>query len=199
MKKLVVLLLVSLMATSAFAVVDPDPDMLGIYFDMNADSNCLPSQPASAAFFAYAILTNPTVPGVEAFEFGYENVVPVGFETSLFQLATTLPSGAIDVGDGTPIQGNIIAGLAAPVPAAPATILVTWQYLPLAVFPMEMYLTASNPSSIPGGLPVIQAEGELMQVGLSTGGPEFPVATVNTGCAVATESDTWGGVKSLYR
>lgn len=40
MKKLVVLLLVSLMATSAFAVVDPDPDMIGVYFDATADNNC---------------------------------------------------------------------------------------------------------------------------------------------------------------
>lgn len=199
MKKLIVLLLVSIMATSAFAVVDPDPDMMGIYFDMNADSNCLPSQPAQVPFFAYAVLTNPTVPGVEAFEFGYENVVPVGFETLVFQLATTLPTGAIDVGEGTPLAGNIIAGLANPVPAAPATILVTWQYLLLGVFPVEMYMTASEPSSVPGGLPVIQAEGTLRTVGLSTGGPQNPVATINGGCVVAVENDTWGGVKSLYR
>jgi hypothetical protein len=198
MKKLVIFLMISVMASSAFAVVDPDPDMLGIYFDTNADDNCL-TIAANVPFFAYAIMTNPTVPGVEAFEFGYENVVPVGFETLIFQLAATLPAGAIDVGEGTPIAGNVIAGLATPVPAQPATILVTWQYLLLAQMPVEMYLTASNPSSIPGGLPVIQAEGTLRQVGLSTGGPDFPVATINTGCAVATESDTWGGVKSLYR
>ena len=37
MKKLVVLLLASLIATSAFAVIDPDPDMIGIYFDTNAE------------------------------------------------------------------------------------------------------------------------------------------------------------------
>jgi hypothetical protein len=198
MKKLVILLMLSLMATSAFAVVDPDPDMLGIYFDLNADDNCLTTA-ANVPFFAYVILTNPTVPGVEAFEFGYENAVPVGLETLIFQLATTLPAGAIDVGDGIPTGGNIIAGLAVPVPAAPATVLVTWQYLLLTPMPVEMYLTASNPSSIPGGLPVIQAEGSLRQVGLSTGGPDNPVATVNAGCAVATESDTWGGLKSLYR
>jgi hypothetical protein len=171
---------------------------MGIYFDMTADNNCI-DVGANQAFFAYVIMTNPTVPGVEAFEFGYENVVPAGFETLLFQLATNLPAGAIDVGEGTPIAGNIIAGLATPVPAAPATILVTWQYLPLGVFPIEMYLTASEPSSLPGGLPVIQAEGTLMTVGLSTGGPMNPVATVNAGCVVGVEEDTWGGVKSLYR
>ena len=37
MKKLVLMLMASLLvASSAFAVVDPDPNMLGIYFDESA-------------------------------------------------------------------------------------------------------------------------------------------------------------------
>ena len=198
MKKLVVLLMVSLMATSAFAVVDPDPDMIGIYFDMTADNNCAEGIAASVPFFAYAILTNPSGTQIDAFEFGYDNNA-FGNEASIFQLATTLPPNAIDVGSGTPASGDIIVGLGTPLPAEPATVLVTWQYLLLVPMSIEMYLTASEPSSLPGGLPVIQMDGELMTVGTSTGGPQNPVATVNLGCVVATESDTWGGVKSLYR
>ena len=45
MKKLVVLLLASLVATSAFAVIDPDPNMMGVYFDRNADQNCSTVRP----------------------------------------------------------------------------------------------------------------------------------------------------------
>ena len=121
MKRLVVLLMVSIMATSAFAVVDPDPDMIGIYFDVNADENCY-NNIANVPFFAYAILTNPTG-DVEAFEFVYENIVPAGMEGLTFQLATNLPPDTIDIGSGTPLRGNIIAGLAAPLPAAPAVVL----------------------------------------------------------------------------
>ena len=37
MKVLLGMLLVGVMASSAFAVVDDDADMMGIYFDLNAD------------------------------------------------------------------------------------------------------------------------------------------------------------------
>ena len=61
MKKLVVLLLVSLMAASAFAVTDPDPNMIGVYFDTDANDNCMIVGP-STPFNAYVILTNTDAP-----------------------------------------------------------------------------------------------------------------------------------------
>ncbi len=67
MKKLVVILLVSMMAASAFAVTDPDPNMIGIYFDLNANDNCLTIGP-SIPFNAYLILTNSTAPTISAYE-----------------------------------------------------------------------------------------------------------------------------------
>ncbi len=36
MKKLMLLLFALLLATSALAIVDPDPDMMGMYFDVEA-------------------------------------------------------------------------------------------------------------------------------------------------------------------
>jgi hypothetical protein len=39
----------------------------------------------------------------------------------------------------------------------------------------------------------------LMQVGLSTGGPDIPVATVNTDCVVGLEGKNFGSVKALFR
>ena len=41
MKTLLVLVLSCFMAFSALAVIDPDQDMLGIYFDLEADYNCI--------------------------------------------------------------------------------------------------------------------------------------------------------------
>jgi hypothetical protein len=79
MKKLVVLLLASLVATSAFAVLDPDPDMMGIYFDTNADNNCLTS-PSGVPFSAYLILTNTTAPAINAYELGLTVVVPLAWK-----------------------------------------------------------------------------------------------------------------------
>lgn len=56
MKKLVVLLLATLVASTAFAQIDPDSDMMGIYFDVGATSNCTDAAP-SVPFFAYLCVT----------------------------------------------------------------------------------------------------------------------------------------------
>jgi hypothetical protein len=205
MKKLVVLLMVSLMATSAFAVVDPDPDMMGVYFDLNADTHCT-SAGVNIPFFAYFCVTNPSAAAIDAYEFGYVMDVPVGFEGLIFRLATTIANGAsqgVDVGVSGPLGGDVIVGLATPLPGGEVVVVHAMQYMLLADMTVPVYLSASSSPSLPGGLPVIQeAGGELMTVGTSTGGPDIPVAMINddgTMCPVAVEADTWGGLKSLYR
>ena len=203
MKKLVVLLLASLVATSAFAVIDPDDNMMGIYFDLAADNNCITS-PASVPFFCYIILTNTTAPAIDAYELGLRVVTPAGMETMMFRLNSTIANGVVngvDVGTNDVLGGDYIVGLAAPLPAQPALVLHSLQYMLLAVMPLEFYLGASSAPSIPGDFPVVQnAEGSiLMQVGQSTGGPDVPVATVNGDCVVGVEEASFGSVKSLFR
>jgi len=204
MKKLVVLLLVSLMASSAFAVADPDPNMMGFYFDMGADQNCL-EVGVNIPFFCYVIVTNPTIAAIDAYEFHFTNEVPVGLDGLWFQLANNIANGAasgVDVGVSNKLGGDVIVGLATPIPCTSATIVHSWQYMLLTAMSVPMYLTGSSVPSLPGGLPVIQeAGGDLMLVGTSTGGdPAVPVAGVNLGtCPVAVENETWGSLKSLYR
>jgi hypothetical protein len=203
MKKLVVLLLASLIATSAFAVIDPDPDMMGIYFDLNADNNCLTS-PSGVPFNAYIVLTNTTAPAINAYEVGLDVVVPAGLGGSLFRLSSTIANGVVsgvDVGTNGPLGGDFIVGLASALPAQPALVLHAMQYLPFAAMSIEFYIHETSAPSIPGVYPVVQnANGSiLMQVGQSTGGPEFPVATVNTDCVVGVEETSFGSVKSLFR
>jgi hypothetical protein len=205
MKKLVVLLLASLVATSAFAVIDPDPDMIGIYFDLNADNNCLPAQPASLPFNAYLVLTNTTAPAINAYELGYQLTTPPGMGGMIFRLSSVIANGAVsgvNVGnEANVLAGDLIVGLASALPGSPAVVLHAWQYLLLAAMPVEFFIGASSAPSIPGDFPVVQnAIGSiLMQVGQSTGGPGFPVATVNTGCVVGVEEASFGSVKSLFR
>ena len=74
MKTLLVLVLSCFLASSVFAVIDPDPDMLGVYFDVTANENCMFVE-ANVPFFAYLILTNTTAPAINAYEFGFANVV----------------------------------------------------------------------------------------------------------------------------
>ncbi len=206
MKKLVVILLVSMMAASAFAVTDPDPNMIGIYFDLNANDNCLTIGP-SIPFNAYLILTNSTAPTISAYEVGYMNVVPAGQESLLFRLASTIANGTVgglDLGDSSDIlAGDHIVGLAAPLQAGPATVLHAWQYMVLdPTVTMEMFLASASQSSLPGPFPVIlnAADSTLFQAGQSTGGPDIPVATVNiVDCVVGVEDASFGSVKSLFR
>ena len=202
MKTVLALLLVGLMATSAFAVLDPEPNMMGLYFDPSADSNCL-TVGASSPFFVYVCVTNPTAGAIDAYEFGYEFEVPAGFETSIFRLATTIAAGAangVDVGISGPLGGDVIVGLATPLPGGEVVVVHAFQYMLLAPMAVDIFLGDSSTPSLPGGLPVIQeAGGDLMTVGTSTGGPSIPVASINGECVVAVESNTWGGVKSLYR
>ncbi len=207
MKKLVVLLLVSLMATSAFAVVDPDDDMIGIYFDMNADDNCLIIG-ASLPFMAYIVTTNPTAPAISAYELGYRIVVPTGMEGFLFRLASTIANGVttgLNLGNETDVlEGTYIVGLAEGLPGDPATVLHSWQFMLLSpLVTMEFYLSSIPVDpSIPGDYPVLlnDVTKVLYQAGQSTGGPDTPVATVNfENCVVGVENASFGSVKSLFR
>ena len=203
MKKLVVLLLASLIATSAFAVIDPDPDMMGIYFDRDANDNCL-TIGSSVPFNVYIILTNTSAPAINAYELNLNVVVPAGMEGSVFRLATAIADGVVtgvDVGTNGPLGGDFIVGLGLSLPAQPALILHSFQYMLLAPMSVEYFIGASSIPSIPGVYPVVQnAEGSiLMQVGQSTGGPDVAVATVNFDCVVGVEDASFGSVKSLFR
>ena len=195
-----VLLMIPLVG-SAGAVVDPDPNSLGIYFDLNADVNYLDVAPG-IQFWAYVTLTRPTWDNVKAFEFGYELVGPPGMEESVFRLAANLPPHAITTGlDPEVFRGEYIIGMGVPYPASEATILLEWLYLMTAPTTIEFYLGPSSAPSVPDGLPAIQnADNVIMAVGVSSGDVTQPVAEVNTGHQpVAAESATWGQVKSLYR
>jgi hypothetical protein len=207
MKKLVVLLLAILVASSAFAVVDPDPNGVGIYFDLTADDNCKMTGP-SIPFNAYLILTNTDAPSISAYEVGYRIVVPAGMEGLVFRLASTIANGAVgglDLGDSSNIlEGDHIVGLAAPLVAGPATVLHAWQYMILSpTVTMEMFISSASQSSIEGIYPVIlnSATSTLFQAFHSSGiAGDLPVATVNIiDCVVGVEEASFGSVKSLFR
>jgi len=202
-KKSVVVLLACLVATSAYATIDPDLDMIGVYFDMNADINCI-AENASVPFFAYVIITNPSAALVYGVEFGYGlRTVPAGLDASIFRLAEILPVGALNVGNSDDkMIGDYIIGFAAPVPGAGQNILVvTWQYMLLAPMGLEFHLGPAVTESIPDGLPAYEIGGIILPLGVSTGHPNLgiPAATVNGDCAVATEDFSFGRVKSLFR
>ncbi len=200
MKIVFAALLMFLITGSAVAVVDPDPNSLGVYFDLNADVNYLDVAP-NTVFSAYIMLTNPTWDNILAFEFGYELVVPAGMEGMIFRLATILPPTVNpNIFPGF-LRGEYIYGISFPYPINEATVLVEWQILIVAPMTIEFFLGPSSIPGLPGGLPVIMnADEVLMSVGVSSGDVNLSVAEINTGYQpVTVESATWGDVKSLFR
>jgi hypothetical protein len=191
--------MVSLMATSAFAVADGDPDMLGVYFDVNADPYAININ-ANMPFFAYVMITNPSASEVHGLEFGYDVVPPAGSEGSIFRLANNLPAGSVDLGNNDDLlSGDYVVGLASPLVGGPATTFVTWQFMLLVPMSVDIFLGPSSVESIDDGLPAYEIGGSILPLGLSTGGTSVPVAVVNGIGPVAVEEASFGSVKSLFR
>ena len=222
MKKLVVLLLACLVASSAFAQIDPDPNSIGIYADLEAYVPGILPTP-NVPFNLYLILTNTDAPSISAYEVGYENVVevPVGSPGLVFRLGSSIANGVVsglDLGDSSDIlAGDHIVGLASPLVAGPATVLHSWQYMfTTNEVKMTMFISSASQSSLPGIYPVIlNAETSTLfnaynSTGLQDGGPRDDMA--NAVCfvnfvdpegelilPVATEELSFGSLKSLFR
>lgn len=185
MKKLVVLLMLSVFASSAFAVVDPDPNSLGIYFDMNADVFEAPLGFTQA----YLIVTNPAFDAIKGLECQVE-----WDEAAAAYYGMILPAGALNVGD----QHAVIIGLGSALPTTAATVMATYTLMATAPTYFTVGSLAVNPS-IAGDLPVVvDGDDNMFQIGLSADVGNICAMIGDTG-VVDSESETWGGVKSLYR
>ncbi len=194
MKKLVILVLACLLlANVAFAVVDPDTNSMGFYFDANADIFELASGPYITVQ-VNVILTNPDFGVLNGYEFGY-NIVG----NYMLSGTTLMGVGPIDVGGSL---GNHIVGLGAPMPTTPATILCILQVLLLDTNPVAFTLFGAVPSSIPGSnLPAVLLAGDVItSIGTSSFvGDPLVNAYINGTGVVAVEEVSWGQVKSVYR
>ncbi len=198
MKKVVVLLMLTLLASSAFAVVDDSTNSMGIYFDMNADTYEFAAAPY-AIYPAYVMLTNPDFGAVYGYEFGYD-IQPAGAFTVT---GTVLAgNGPIDVGGGA---GNHIVGLASPMATSEATLIATLNIFVLNADPISFELKGAVPNSIIGSkAPAVLMEGDaIMATGLSAGfaedGSTQICAYINGAGVVATDEVSMDAVKALYR
>ena len=193
MKKLVVLLMAMLVATSAFAIVDPDDNMMGFYFDLEAENPCIAGVAPYAQVPMYLVMTNMTADALYGFEVGYDVIG----EGMILSTVFANPS-VIDVG----APGNHIVGFGAPTATAPVTLLATLtvMYMDTAMEGVHFLMHGTIPSSIDPDYPVVLlADGVLLSVGLSAA--DGAVAQINgVECmVVATEEVSFDGIKSLYR
>ncbi len=192
MKKLVVLLMVMVMATSAFAIVDPDTNSMGFYFDTEADMPCNDAVTPYATVPVALTLVNPDFDALYGFEAGYHLEGPAQVLSVEF-----LNPQALNVGSNT----NMIVGFGSPTVTSPITTvaIVNVLYLSTTNEPVDFMLHGTTPSSIDPAYPVfLLADGVLISGGMST--VDGPNAQINGGClVVATEEMSFDSVKSLYR
>ena len=192
MKKLVALLLVSMMASVAFAGLDPDTDSFGVYVDNAGMNNCAVVGPFTPTP-VYLLLMNPAS-ATNGFEC---TVTPVG--APHFILSTTLGgTGALDVDASA---NGFAVGAAANYPVVNnAAVLVTWSVMLQGAGELAFYITEASIPSMPGDLPVVTGDGVLRRCGVASGDVTLPVGGFNMAtCPVSEEVSSFGNVKSLFR
>ena len=191
-------ILLMLIVSPARGIVDPSPDVIGIYFDENAMS-VEANVPANSPFSLFAVLPPPTETEVTGFEFGYAFVPPTTFAGMVIRLATHYPPGIIIIDPPLdPLTGSYSINLPVPLPAADAVVLMGWQYMLLGNFSVHFNLGPADPGMIPGGMPgywslqgVVPTD--LAETCFGTG------ARANEFCPLALEPHSFGRMKCLYR
>lgn len=193
------LILAFLAAPNAHAVVDPDPDGIGVYFDLDADVYEITVGPGTP-FHAYAILTNPTGSGVRGYEFSCIFSTPPGMEGWLFKLQEIWHGFNEILPVEPPLMGpNFMIGFGTPIPAAPTVKLVTWQFMLLTPMVVDFYMGPSTGEFGTRGLLVYESPAGPVPMHVSSGDPDLKVATVNGTGVVSVTPTSYGSLKALYR
>ncbi|MCP4144451.1 MAG: hypothetical protein GY752_04110 [bacterium] len=202
MRLLIVALVLLVGALPGFATVDPDPDQIGIYFDYNADVTCIDTVPF-LPFWAYVMVTNPTNPEIWGVEFSLCVEVFGGTEDMLIRLSEQWEGGSSSIPpfDIDWCADGVMQGFAYPVlPQSGNTLMVSLQYMLVSDIAVNFYLGPAANQSIPDGLPAYLGPGGLVHpLGISSGSPDLPVASVNCCFVVDSELTTFGKLKCLYR
>ncbi|MBM4130726.1 hypothetical protein FJ250_06825 [bacterium] len=198
-KLLLALFVLPALAGVAQAQLDPDDDGIGVYFDPCACNNCIAMD--VGAHRAFLVITHPTSPqGVHGWEAKLTTTGPI-FLTNVN--VDPLGAGAINVGIAA---GEYIVGVVTPMInpfTYPAVVIAIIDfYLANTTTPARFFIDGVFFHSLPQKVPAYLDGANtniIKELKQSTGGRTFPVATINGDCAVATEDQTWGGVKALFR
>lgn len=192
MKLLSILALLMVAAPLAHGIINPEDDVIGPYFDLDADIDCIEGIELNTQFPIYIILTRPTFNELYGFELGLE------YGNNLIKLSETYGNDqALNVGSGN----NYIVGFGSPTSTDDATLLMTLSMLHMGTVnsPSIFIVSGSEPSSLDPAYPsVLLSDGELRSTALHS---EFRAFShlINGRCGFEDEERSWDGVKSLYR
>jgi len=198
MKKLLVLALV-LVAASAFAQTDPEPNGIGFYFDEAGTSNYLASAAPYTIVNAYLLATRITQSGGLS---GWEAEVAV-IPAPAVAPSYTLNNNGLNVLTPPVFQ----VGMAVALPFAPVIKLMTVGVLNFGT-PFSLAIGPCTPSSFEGKYPgYADGVNPGILIGLTPsadvpvpGRPNFfTVASFMQTAPVATVPGSWSSVKNLYQ
>ncbi len=186
-------LIVALTAATAWAQLDPGPDGIGIYTDLEGLSNSLVAD--EGVITLYVLATGISDPdGIQGWEFGLR------FDGALEYIGFAIPYPCWSV-----VYYPTFAAIAttAPLDNAPVIHLVTLYFTVTGSEPGNIYV--EHGYAPPGGsggtyMPVYYSDADHVHILYpSSGGIELPVFRLNAEAPVATESMAWSHVKALYR
>ncbi|MCP4291129.1 MAG: hypothetical protein GY780_04775 [bacterium] len=183
-----------LMALQASAILSPEPDQLGLYFDVQADEVCLQGAGPYSTHNVYLIYTNPTPGAILAVNAGYD------LDGNAMVLSTVLPGNPIIIPD----PGNLGGNFNGPESTSEAMVLSVLSVLYMSVDDDQVDFFLGSFGAPHGGTPEVQwADGTWHPTEMI-----FPngsvMASINAqDCGflfpVATEECSFGALKSLYR
>ena len=193
MQRTLMTLAILLIATTALG--QADPDMIGIYFDEQAETNYWWSEPFELVPI-YLIITNPTATSIAGWECSLDWDMGIAM-----LLGDIFYSGdALNVLD----PPAFAVGLASPLPAQEATVLLWFNVFLLNDNYCALTVDASPIPSTPDEFPLYVDGNDLSHLillGNPTGydmeGDPLPCAFINYD--TTANNTTWSGVKSLFR
>lgn len=195
MKKLALVIMFSLLATSAFAQ-NWGSNNIGVYLDAGAESNC---GYGVGSIPCYLVGTGLETASVGGFELkltvsgpAFGPIDPV-YPVNAANLATRPNEWFVGFAEPAPTSGGSVVFMS-------FNLFVTGDLAPTELFIDPIYF-----ASIPGACAYLDGADYNIQLPLfnSTGDPvsgaTLPVMTLNGQCAVPSEDASWGEVKSLFR
>lgn len=198
---MLILLLAVLPMAHAAEAMDPVPDRIGVYFDVEAGASV-----ARFGSFAnvtmYIILTNPSFENIYGWQAAIRGVEP----EALHILGTAITGGPVI--SGPALQFDVT--LETPLAAAPVTVLAAISGLMWAEAPMVcMFLTGVDNPAIPETLPLVWTGTEqpaAVQVaqyygnGIAAAINESPIPEgPNCAYLVSVQGTSWSALKASYR
>lgn len=193
--KILLVVLFIVLAFDAGAQIDPDPDGIGIYFDLEA-TQVSTTVEVGESVMGYLIATNPSQEGGLAFwvatvHSAAPEVIIWGVPANGVNIATNMPPGG-------PTFFFVVSSSTPPPSLQGITLLGTLWVTVLVDGPIGLEVHGDAGYEFPM-YRVDDPNGQDHWLFPSSGGTDLPVAVINGNAPIAAEPHSWGQVKSLYR